>query len=63
MDYKPTRRKRRSRYFTGEDIDMLRERERERKRDTHKNICDTNIDGAQNVNVTTVNHCNYKAIT
>ena len=43
--YKP-RRKRRSRCFTGEDIDMLRERERERKRDNHRNICDTNIDGA-----------------
>ena len=43
--YKP-RRKRRSRYFTGEDIDMLRERERERKRDNHRIICDTNIDGA-----------------
>ena len=45
-EYKPIRRKRRHRYFTGEDIDMLRERERERKRDSHKNICDTNIDGA-----------------
>ena len=45
-EYRPRRRKRRSRYFTGEDIDMLRERERERKRDTHRNICDTNIDGA-----------------
>lgn len=45
-EYRPRRRKRRSRYFTGEDIDMLRERERERKRDSHRNICDTNIDGA-----------------
>ena len=45
MEERP-RRKRRSRYFTGEDIDMLREREYERKRDKHKNICDTNIDGA-----------------
>ena len=44
-EYRP-RRKRRNRYFTGEDIDMLRERERERKRDNHRNICDTNIDGA-----------------
>lgn len=45
-EYKPNRRKRRSRYFTGEDIDMLREREQERKRDRRRNICDTNIDGA-----------------
>ena len=45
-EYRPRRRKRRSRYFTGEDIDMLREREHERKRDSHRNICDTNIDGA-----------------
>ena len=45
-EYTSRRRKRRSRYFTGEDIDMLRERERERKRDSHRNICDTNIDGA-----------------
>ena len=43
--YRP-KRKRRNRYFTGEDIDMLRERERERKRDNNRNICDTNIDGA-----------------
>ena len=45
MENKPIRRKRRSRYFTGEDIDMLREREREGKRE-NRNICDTNIDGA-----------------
>lgn len=45
-EYTSRRRKRRSRYFTGEDIDMLRERERERKHDSHRNICDTNIDGA-----------------
>ena len=45
-EYTSKRRKRRNRYFTGEDIDMLRERERERKRDSHRNICDTNIDGA-----------------
>ena len=45
-EYANRRRKRRNRYFTGEDIDMLRERERERKRDNHRNICDTNIDGA-----------------
>ena len=45
-EYTNRRRKRRSRYFTGEDIDMLREREQERKRDSHRNICDTNIDGA-----------------
>jgi len=46
MENKPNRRKRRSRYFTGEDIDMLREREQERKRERRRNICDTNIDGA-----------------
>ena len=46
MENKPIRRKRRNRYFTGEDIDMLRERERERKRGSNRNVCDTNIDGA-----------------
>ena len=46
MDNKFVKRKRRNRYFTGEDIDMLRERERERKRDSNRNVCDTNIDGA-----------------
>ena len=40
------RRKRRSRYFIGEDIDMFREREQEQRRNNDKNICDTNIDGA-----------------
>ena len=40
------KRKRRNRYFTGEDIDMLREREQERKREKRSNVCDTNIDGA-----------------
>jgi len=46
MEYKPTRRKRRSRYFTGEDIDMFREREQENRRKRENNICDTHIDGA-----------------
>lgn len=40
------RRKRRSRYYTGEDIDMFREREQDRRNDKKDNICDTNIDGA-----------------
>ena len=40
------RRKRRSRYYTGEDIDMFREREQERCNDRKDNICDTHIDGA-----------------
>ena len=40
------RHKRRKRYFTGEDIDMLHEREQDRKRERSSNVCDTNIDGA-----------------
>ena len=40
------RRKRRSRYYTGEDIDMFREREQERKKSREENICDIHIDGA-----------------
>ena len=40
------RRKRRSRYFTGEDIDMFREREQERRKSREDNIWDTHIDGA-----------------
>ena len=40
------RRKRRSRYYTGEDIDMFREREQERRQKREDNICDTHIDGA-----------------
>lgn len=40
------RRKRRSRYYTGEDIDMFREREQDRRNDKKDNICDTHIDGA-----------------
>lgn len=40
------RRKRRSRYYTGEDIDMFREREQERRNDRKDSICDTHIDGA-----------------
>ena len=39
-------RKKRKRYFTGEDIDMFREREQERRNDKKDNICDTHIDGA-----------------
>ena len=40
------RRKRKSRYYTGEDIDMFREREQERRKSREDNICDTHIDGA-----------------
>ena len=40
------RRKRRSRYYTGEDIDMFREREQERRHSKEDNICDNHIDGA-----------------
>lgn len=40
------RRKRRSRYYTGEDIDMFREREQENRNKKRDNICDIHIDGA-----------------
>ena len=46
MDYLKHRRKRRQRYFTGEDIDMFREREQEKQSKKDRNICDTHIDGA-----------------
>ena len=46
MEETNRRRKRRSRYFTGEDIDMFREREQENRRKRENNICDTHIDGA-----------------
>ena len=39
-------RRRRNRYRTGEDIDMLRERENDRPRKRRDPICDTHIDGA-----------------
>lgn len=45
MDEVRRRRKRRSRYYTGEDIDMFREREQERRQKKQDNICDTHIDG------------------
>ena len=41
---RPHRRK--NRYRTGEDIDMLRERESETRRRRKPPICDTHIDGA-----------------
>ena len=40
------RHRRKKRYFTGEDIDMFREREQENRQKKQKNICDTHIDGA-----------------
>lgn len=43
---KPTKRRRRSRYLTGEDIDMFRERESENRRRREVPICDRHIDGA-----------------
>ena len=46
MDEFKNRKKRRKRYFTGEDIDMFREREQERCKRNEDNICDTHIDGA-----------------
>ena len=46
MDEIKRRRKRRSRYYTGEDIDMFREREQENRNKKQDNICDTHIDGA-----------------
>ena len=46
MEEYKRRRKRRSRYYTGEDIDMFREREQENHNKKRDNICDTHIDGA-----------------
>ena len=42
----PPKRRRKNRYRTGEDIDMLREREQESRRKRRTPICDTHIDGA-----------------
>ena len=46
MENKTNRLRRKRRYYTGEDIEMLREREQMRRDRHKKNICDTNIDGA-----------------
>lgn len=40
------KRKRRHRRMTGEDIDMFREREKERRHRREEPICDRHIDGA-----------------
>ncbi|MBR0439948.1 MAG: hypothetical protein IJK27_04280 [Bacilli bacterium] len=40
------RRKRKYRRLTGEDIDMFREREQERRQRRDEPICDRHIDGA-----------------
>lgn len=40
------RHKRRNRYYTGEDIDMFKEREQERRHEREVPICDRHIDGA-----------------
>ena len=46
MDEVKKRRKRRHRRMTGEDIDMFREREQERRKKDYVPICDRHIDGA-----------------
>lgn len=46
MDDTVRRRRRKKRYFTGEDIDMFREREQGNRSKKQNNICDTHIDGA-----------------
>lgn len=46
MDETPKRRHRRHRRLTGEDIDMFRERESERREKRETPICDRHIDGA-----------------
>lgn len=44
---KPKRkRSRKSRYMTGEDIDMFHERQQSERDKNNKSICDTDIDGA-----------------
>lgn len=45
MEEKP-RRRRRHRRMTGEDIDMFREREQDRRKKREEPICDRHIDGA-----------------
>ena len=45
MDYLKKRR-RKKRYFTGEDIDMFREREHDNRHKREEPICDRHIDGA-----------------
>ena len=40
------KKKKRSRYMSGEDIDMFREREYENRKKERENICDKHIDGA-----------------
>lgn len=45
MEEQPKRRRRHRRY-TGEDIDMFREREYEQRKKREEPICDRHIDGA-----------------
>ena len=40
------KRKRRARFMTGEDIDMLNERKQDDRSSKKPNICDTHVDGA-----------------
>ncbi len=46
MSEETLKRKRRHRRMTGEDIDMFREREQERRHRREEPICDRHIDGA-----------------
>ncbi|NLZ15699.1 MAG: hypothetical protein GXY27_03385 [Erysipelotrichaceae bacterium] len=46
MEENKRRKRQRQRYYGGEDIEMFKERERNSKRDSDKNICDDHIDGA-----------------
>lgn len=39
-------RRRKSRYLTGEDIEMFREKKNESNKSNQESICDKNIDGA-----------------
>lgn len=46
MDEIKKRKRPPQRRLTGEDIDMFREREQNRKRKNENNVCDDHIDGA-----------------
>ena len=46
MGNSPRRHRRKNRFKTGEDIDMLREREQDSRKRRKTPICDTHIDGA-----------------
>jgi hypothetical protein len=46
MKENKSNRRRKSRYLTGEDIDMFREKKNENSSNNQESICDKNIDGA-----------------